>query len=411
MNRLILFILLTTVTLLAEDKPRPPLLLEHNSILRDSVQIELFSYRIPYNNILFTKDKNEFTASFVLTVEFYKNDEFVKREILNPSLKVNSYNETNSKTKFYQDFFEVELDSGEYKMKSTLSLSSTEVEYKFPDQDFKIKSLFDKRAVGPFIVKNESLKGSNKNFVLANYGNKIPYSPQKYGILIGLVGLDQDTIHAEIKQLENTLYSSSVNSIGKGIISPLRENGDIHLSLNDSSDIDYYLISGFSNDLYEGSSKLDISYDTTELKFDFHTVWFTKPNILNNPEYSIKLLSYIEDEEMVGRLLSSSDEEYSRNLAEYWIEYYPSNGMKFNYAMEEYYSRADYAIKNYSSLNALDGAERDRGKIYILYGPPSSVSRNYTEMNDIIEVWEYENLNKRFLFKDYNGTGKFDLSE
>ena len=154
-----------------------------------------------------------------------------------------------------------------------------------------------------------------------------------------------------------------------------------------------------------------VKHDTSTTKFNLQIVWFTKPNILNNSEYSIKLLSYIDSEEIVAQLLSSSQDEYAKNLTEYWIEKYPSNGMKFNYAMEEYYSRAEYALKNYSSLNSFDGAERDRGRVYILYGPPSSVSRNYTEMNDVIEVWEYKSLNKRFIFKVFNGTGKFDLSD
>jgi GWxTD domain-containing protein len=105
------------------------------------------------------------------------------------------------------------------------------------------------------------------------------------------------------------------------------------------------------------------------------------------------------------------DDDYYKGLTEYWIENYPADGMKYNYAMEEYYSRADHAVKNFSSLNAFDGAERDRGKIYILYGEPTEINRNYNEMNEIVEVWNYENLGKNFVFKDVNGTGKFDLAE
>ncbi|MCW8848333.1 MAG: GWxTD domain-containing protein, partial [Melioribacteraceae bacterium] len=104
-----------------------------------------------------------------------------------------------------------------------------------------------------------------------------------------------------------------------------------------------------------------------------------------------------------------SEDDYYSELLDYWIEKFPANGMKFNFAMEEYYKRADHAIKNYSSLNSTDGAERDRGKIYILYGEPTSTERNYTEMNEIIEVWNYENSGRKFVFKDVNGTGKFDI--
>ena len=112
----------------------------------------------------------------------------------------------------------------------------------------------------------------------------------------------------------------------------------------------------------------------------------------------------------MGELLSLDEEDYYKNLTEYWITNYPADGMKFNYAMEEYYRRAEYAMDNFSSLNAFDGAERDRGRIYILYGPPTSVERNYTEMNEILEIWQYKNFVRKFIFKDTNGTGKFDLT-
>jgi GWxTD domain-containing protein len=186
---------------------------------------------------------------------------------------------------------------------------------------------------------------------------------------------------------------------------------DLRITITDSSNTNYFLVTGFSHFLYEGKADLIIKIDSTEKKYSINTSWNDKPKILNNPEYAIKLLSYIEDENIVGELLSGSEDQYYKNLTEYWIQNYPANGMKYNYAMQEYYTRADHSIKNFSSLNSFDGAERDRGRIYILYGKPDSIERNYTEMNEILEVWRFDKAGRNFVFKDVNGTGKFDLAE
>lgn len=404
----LLFLLLTySLIVFAQDKPSP-VLIEHNFIIQDTTRSEIISYRIPYKNLLFTKNGDSYNASFSFSFEFYKEDEFIKREILNPQFTVNDYDMTLSGEYSYQGFYLIDLLPGDYTLKPVLSLGSTDLEYKIPDHNISVDSVDANSILGPIIIEN--VKPNNKNeFVLANYGNSIPFSPKKYNILFGFKGMT-DSLEMNVIQNGETVYSETVFSNASGNLEIGRNINNIELKITDSSDYNYYILSGFSHLLYEGQFMVKFELSGEEKSFSLKTAWIDKPRVLNNPEYSIKLLTYIESENIVGELLSSDEEDYYKNLTEYWIKNYPADGMKYNYAMEEYYSRSDHAIENFSSLNAMDGAERDRGKIYILYGPPTSIERNYTEMNEILEIWKYDNLARKFIFKDVNGTGKFDLT-
>ena len=78
--------------------------------------------------------------------------------------------------------------------------------------------------------------------------------------------------------------------------------------------------------------------------------------------------------------------------------------------MSEFYSRIDFAIDNFSSINKSDGAKTDRGKVFIKYGEPSSNERVFSN-NKVLEIWQYEQLEKKFIFTDNTGTGNFILEK
>ena len=404
--RILFFFLFLLISDIFGQEDKSPIFIEHNSIIRDSVQSEIISYRIPYSNLLFVKNGDLYKASFTLTFEFFDKDEFLFREILNPVFTINDYKETLSDKKYYQDFLNLIFKSGSYTLKTHLGLGETELEYKIPPREIKIDSL-TKVFHDPIVVYSNN--SSKNQFNLSNFGNLIPFSADKFSLLVGVSSQEIDTINVSISQKKNVIFSKNVTNSFNGTINFEKSGNVINLIPSSSKKNKYFIINDFSHLLYEGALDLVVKFDSTEEKISFTSKWIGKPNVLNNPEYSIKLLSYIEKEFVVGELLSQSEDDYYSSLTDYWIDKFPANGMKYNFAMEEYYTRADHAIKSFSSLNSTDGAERDRGKIYILYGEPTSTERNYTEMNEIVEVWNYEGNGRKFIFKDVNGTGKFDI--
>lgn len=407
LKNLLLILFSFQISLLAQENAQS-IFIEHNSIISDSNQIEILSYKVPLNNLLFIKNNGFYSTSFSLVLEIYKNEVFVLREIVKPSFSLSSYEETLSKDKYYENFIEFQLEEGKYTLKSIFSIDETEIEIRVPSKSIIVDNLIKSKFLPPVVVSENSKLNS---FKLANFNGNLPFSPKKYNLLFGIIDDKVSKASVTILQFNSEIYSDTVSTFNNGNLLISKTDNDIILSITDSSNNNYFLVTGFSQLLYEGKADVIIKFDSTEKKFTLNTVWNDKPSILNNPEYAIKLLSYIADENIVGDLLSGNKDQYYKNLTEYWIKNYPADGMKYNFAMDEYYTRADYAIKNYSSLNSFDGAERDRGRIYILYGEPDSIDRNYTEMNEILEVWRYDKVGRSFIFKDINGTGKFDLAE
>ena len=120
------------ISIISAQEKEELIFLEHNSIIADTSQKEILSYKIPYKNLLFTKKDDAYSSSFTLTLEFYKKEEFVMRDIVEQNLSIISYDESSSKNKYYQNFIDFQIPPGDYELKSFLSLEGTDLEYKIP---------------------------------------------------------------------------------------------------------------------------------------------------------------------------------------------------------------------------------------------------------------------------------------
>jgi hypothetical protein len=78
--------------------------------------------------------------------------------------------------------------------------------------------------------------------------------------------------------------------------------------------------------------------------------------------------------------------------------------------MAQYYRRVDYTSRNFGTLKEPDGSGTDRGRIYILHGPPTTKERKLDPSMGFQEVWVYEGFNKKFIFIDERKSGNYVLS-
>ena len=140
-------------------------------------------------------------------------------------------------------------------------------------------------------------------------------------------------------------------------------------------------------------------------------VWFNKPISLFNPEKAIEFLSFIDSEEVIDDLLSNSEDDYPKVLQNYWKKFDPTPETSFNEIMFEYYSRVDYAAKEFGSIGNNSGIKSDRGMIYIKFGKPDNIERSSDSYGEIIETWTYINSQRKFTFIDKVGTGNFKLTD
>jgi len=141
--------------------------------------------------------------------------------------------------------------------------------------------------------------------------------------------------------------------------------------------------------------------------------WHYMPLSLENPRDAIPPLQHITTDEEFKDLSSGSHEEQMKKLYAFWKKQDPTPETAYNERMDEFYRRADYAYFNFArSSRLLDGALTDRGKIYILYGPPTNIERTFLLGEQPVEIWSYANNVKKIVkFIDPNGHGDYKLAE
>ena len=82
-----------------------------------------------------------------------------------------------------------------------------------------------------------------------------------------------------------------------------------------------------------------------------------------------------EDEKATFKALRN-DEERENFIEQFWIRRNPDQRLSYNPFREEHYRRIAYANQHFSS--GVDGWRTDRGRIYIMYGPPDEIETHPT---------------------------------
>jgi GWxTD domain-containing protein len=157
---------------------------------------------------------------------------------------------------------------------------------------------------------------------------------------------------------------------------------------------------------------LTVKQDTSKTKINksFQTVWPEMPTSLKDVDRALQALHYITTEEVLDSLTEGSFETRRNNLEAFLATRDTTPETAYNEIMTEYYRRVDYASRSFGTINESDGAETDRGRIYILHGPPTKRERKLDPSSGFQEVWVYEDLNKKFIFIDTRKSGDYVLS-
>lgn len=134
------------------------------------------------------------------------------------------------------------------------------------------------------------------------------------------------------------------------------------------------------------------------------------PNNMKDLNLMIDEMIYIATTEEIDKIRDApSSELKEKYFFQFWKSKDPSPKSSKNELMNEYYRRIAVANERYSHY--IDGWKTDMGMVYIIYGNPNSIDRHPN--NDDVkpyEVWEYFNINKRFIFVDESGFGDYKLA-
>jgi GWxTD domain-containing protein len=389
-------------------------LLEKNVIDGDSAGHFFISYRIPYRLLVFEKNNGNYIGRMSLDLDIQQAGKVILRQSSSKGVQADSYDKTKSTTDYIEGIIQFDLKKGEYVILPYLNFIKGEEGVPLDSIHIRKIDLENGKILSPMIVKHETENCDKPyNFRLINTANTIPYSSSDYTILIPVRDESILSINVVIEQDKKEIFKKDISKYFTAALTLTECNGSIAIdSLSKGKKIKYFLLDGFSSKLNEGNSKFIITTsDKKTVEFEPEVLWSNKPRSLMNPEFAIHLLDIIADKAVVDTMLDADEKNYDKVLQKFWSGKNPNKNITYNELETEFYHRADYAIEYFKTLDNNNGAKSDRGKVYIRYGKPDEIKRDYSNPNAIVEIWKYTQINKEFIFTDRSGLGNYTLGQ
>ncbi|MFH0734409.1 MAG: GWxTD domain-containing protein [bacterium] len=399
---IILFILLQYLIFPQELKKTT--YIEANVIKNDLDYFCYLSFRVQYNALVFVKDDTKYKSGFSLNFEICDSNKTIKREIIKRQVEVNNYEITNSNDSGIVGLMVIDLPKGKYTIKPYLELNNTSITLPQEPILFDLEAKSDSICSRPIIVQ-EGLELMD----LVNYGGYIPYSDNKYDLVIPIFDKSVKEINIDIIQNKESIYSKKIQNPSNNYYSFFENVNAISIKSDSSKkEVNLFKIENLSSIIDEGVIDISVKVDNKVFSYSYIVKWFNKPKCLEFPELAIKSLGLFMNKDIVSELLNNNSDNYYIELKKVWNKYFPSPNTKYNKKMLEFYNRVDYAWEKFPAIGK-KGGDSDRGIIYIKYGSPDKIERTYTERDNTVEVWYYEKIDKQFVFEDKTGLGNFTL--
>jgi len=353
--------------------------------------------------LVFIKDGNAYKSSFTWTTELKNDKSKIIREVEKYELSTDNYALTVSADSFYKGFLRINCDSSNYKISNLIEFGNTNFSYLFGETNLNMKDKLDSLLRVPIV--SELI---NNNYYLAERGNMLPLSKSNFAIVLPNIDLSSDSLNLEIIQ-NNKVKQLSAKKFGYNNFVYSTKNSKVGLNFyKDSSLKNIYIIDVLEESIDEGELVISYTHNNKNYKNKLSVVWFNKPKSLSSNEIALDVMYTFFDKEIVDKISDLDDKDIYEGIKSFWNKNFPSKE-QINGRMNEFFLRVDYTIDKFTVSNKLNGYKTDRGKVFIKYGEPDSINREYAERDNIIEIWYYKNINKTFIFKDISGIGNFTI--
>jgi len=206
-------------------------------------------------------------------------------------------------------------------------------------------------------------------------------------------------------QSEDFVYRITNTTTGKQVT-----DGNLYFLIQPG--ISNYVEKISTKDLYIGDFRLDIvgkfnqKIYVTKF-FTYRWDWF--PISIKDIDEAINQTIYIASSQEYDYMKAAkTPEEKQIRFLKFWRDKDPNPNTPKNEIMIEYYRRVKIANERFSHY--VEGWKTDMGMVYIRYGEPSNIERHpFDEDSKPYEIWDYYDINRRFVFVDYTGFGDYRL--
>ncbi len=124
----------------------------------------------------------------------------------------------------------------------------------------------------------------------------------------------------------------------------------------------------------------------------------------------VRQLAYISSVKEEKELINAKVEEREKLWNEFWESKDPTPEDGVNEFLIEYFKRVDYANKKFSKGSLFEGWKTDRGKVYIVLGPPDYILEEpFNPSGNAYQIWYYYERGYDLIFVQRYLTGDYEL--
>jgi GWxTD domain-containing protein len=345
---------------------------------------------IPYDELLFVKKDTGYQASYRISYRITAGSgDKVHSDHLYGRAEVFSYEETNSRELHVREEIKLKLPPGKYKLKVTVEDQESQRRgTRETEIDFRLTS-----SVGLQLSSLELYGCDGEKNTLPD---TLP-SP----CTIVMVGAE---FYCLAEDPPAWVAGRLRLTTGKGDL--LHEKLDTLALTGEVTRLEFPLsLSGLPPAEYR--LELDVPEHDLFQEREFTVPWSILA-MVNEPDDVQLLLNYIADRDDVQEFKKLGAEERFTYWRDFWRSRDPVPATQRNELMELYERRIMYANEKFGAFE--DGWKTDMGMIYVMFGRPDDIERHPFDIDSKpYEIWTYYSLNRRFVFVDRTGFGRYDL--
>lgn len=376
----------------------------------DSLKLNLF-YRLPINNFLLKQiSDGNFQAIAAITITLSDSDGVVRfHRLFNDTILSTKSKFLPSEFAFKEGYYNFFIPNHKYQLEARVSdlnsKKSEKVSLNFIQVDTvrkTITSILPLSKINEIRYKPSYLFGNfnyspNPKLLLINFLTQNEYLNITYKIS---KVKSEDEYNFDFKEINGKVEKMNIEDIQ---ITPkyieINNNPKITRVQDDFSQKIYY-IEFPTNPFVPGNYQLEL-FMGNRLIFStkFKVIWDEQPITLSNLNVALKISEVFLTAEEIETIRSANRKNQIKTLFEIWQKLdKTTNSDNYPEAMVEFYRRADYAYYAFSTFAERNGALTDKGKVYILNGPPDKINEVF-KMKKLNEIWTYSNLIKEYTFE------------
>lgn len=357
--------------------------------------------QVPFDRVKFLKSNKLFQAEYSITISIYDStkSKLVTERSWNEKIETGDYNQSISKNNYNLSLRTFTLNPGNYFFKFTVEDKDTRKKY-FSEQMFGVKQLSGEVSISDIILIASQAKGPEGNRITPNVSGNI--ISQKTGIPFFIEAYSEGEFKRSFQvklssvSNKNLIYTNFLEkNLEKGINQIFYTLDSIDVPVGD------YVIS-FSL-LNENLMPVETVSKTVRSRLTGLTF------VIKDLDKAIDQMVYIASGSELDEMKKAANyNDKLRLFLEFWKKRDPSIATEENEIFDEYFRRVEFANKNFS--NYMEGWRSDMGMVYIILGAPDNIDRHPFDYNSKpYEIWEYYELNRRFVFIDNTGFGDYRL--